>query len=81
MLSNCKTLGNVTGEDIENHRSWSLTKSEEDGRQQAINTMRDNAFKQYNADSVALINIDEIIERFVSVKYIAQGVAFKCNLN
>ena len=50
-----------------------------DERQQAINNLRDLAYKQYQADTVALVNIDRIENTFMTEKYVAQGVAFKCN--
>lgn len=71
VLSDCKKLGIVTGE-----APWGEVSIM---RQQAINNMRDNAFKQYQADTVALINVDEIWSGLAIVKQVAQGLAFKCN--
>jgi len=72
VISDCKKLGIVFGEE-----SGGL--DGETKRQQAINNMRDNAFKQYQADTVVLVNVDEIGNALVTEKYVAQGMAFKCN--
>lgn len=72
VISNCKKLGNVFGE----ARGGLDAQTE---RQQAINNMRDNAFKQYEADTVVLVNVDEIGNALVVEKHVAQGMAFKCN--
>jgi len=72
VISDCKKLGIVTGED-------DGVKSVEIKRQQAINNMRDNAFKQYQADTVVLVNVDVIGGELEPKKLVAQGMAYKCN--
>ena len=72
VISDCKKLGNVFGEA---HGMFDA----EIEREQAINNMRDNAFKQYQADSVVRVNVDAIGNALVIEKHVAQGVAFKCN--
>jgi hypothetical protein len=75
VISDCKKLGIVFGE-----APGGLTSlGDEIGRQQAINNMRDNAFKQYQADTVVLVNVDAIGNALVTEKHVAQGMAFKCN--
>jgi len=73
VLSECEKLGNVTGVYI------SSGGQSEIAREQSINNLRDQAYKKYHADTVALANIDVIDNGFISVKYVAQGLAFKCN--
>ena len=53
-VSGCQRLGNVFGE---TPRTIVMGI---DNRQQAVNNLRDNASKQYQADTVVLVNIDEI---------------------
>jgi hypothetical protein len=72
VISDCKKLGVVTGED---YGVRGIATKE----QQAINNMRDNAFKLYQADSVVLVNVDVIGGVLEPKKLVAQGMAFKCN--
>lgn len=72
VISDCKKLGIVTGGD-------DGVKSVQLKERQAINNMRDNAFKQYQADTVVLVNVDVIGGVLEPKKLVAQGVAYKCN--
>jgi len=72
VISDCKKLGNVTGE------AHGVLDAQVE-RQQAINNMRDNAFKQHQADTVVLVNVDEIGNALVIEKHVAQGMAFRCD--
>ena len=73
VISDCKKLGNVFGE------ARGGLGNDMDRKQQAINNMRDNAFKQYQADTVVLVNVDTFGNALISEKLVAQGMAFKCN--
>lgn len=68
IVDDCKRLGPVTGE----ASLWSVMTVAE-GYQQAKNKLRENAYWQYGADTVVMVNTDQYATRVV-----AQGVAFKC---
>lgn len=68
ILDDCEKLGPVKAR----VSLWSVA-SYDQGYQQVKNNLRDEAYKIYNADTVAIINTDEI-----SSELIAHGIAFKC---
>jgi len=69
LISNCKRLGSVSSE------INSITRAtEEEGITQIKNNLRDQAFRQYGADSVALLNLDTS-----SSKIKGEGIALQCN--
>ena len=74
-VTGCKRLGNVVAE----ASIPTLSGDEKDYRQQSINNLRDVAFKQYQADTVVLVNVDHIGESFSPQKIVAQGIAYKCD--
>jgi hypothetical protein len=73
-VTGCKRLGNVVAE-----VPIPAIGGEDDVRQQSINNLRDIAFKQYQADTVVLVNIDHIGKSFSRQKIVAQGIAYKCD--
>ena len=72
-VADCKRLGNVVAE-----APSSALDDEDEVRQQAINNLRDIAFKQYQADTVVLVNVDRIGNAFLLNKFVAQGISYKC---
>lgn len=72
-VSGCKRLGNVVAE------APNSTLEDAEIRQQAINNLRGVAFKKYQADTVVLVNVDRMGNAFVLDKYVAQGIAYKCD--
>lgn len=73
-ITGCKRLGNVIAE-----APIPVIGGEEDVRQQSINNLRDIAYKQYQADTVVLVNVDHIGKSFSPQKIVAQGIAYKCD--
>jgi len=67
-LAKCERLGPVSVE-VRSATLWLLGGA---GRA-ARNMLRERAYQQYNADSVALLNIDDYWNAVV-----AQGVAYRC---
>jgi uncharacterized protein YbjQ (UPF0145 family) len=67
LVSDCKKLGSVTA-DSEYYSIWA-----KENRQQALNILRDKAFKIYGADTVVLLRED-----VTDGNYNLQGVALKC---
>lgn len=72
-VSTCQRLGSVQAE--------ALNSPKEDGviYAQAINNLRDVAYTLYHADTVVLVNVDRIGNAFMLDKYVAQGIAYKCD--
>ena len=69
IVGDCSRLGSVTGE----ASLWNVMTIAE-GYQQAKNNLRENAYRQYQADTVVLVNIDQF-----TTSVVAQGIAFKCD--
>lgn len=71
-LTDCMRLGNVVAEAKNTTLDPAMT------RLQAINNLRDSAYKQYQADTVVLVNVDFIGNQLYLSKVVAQGIAYKC---
>lgn len=69
LLDDCERLGNVSA----TVSGWSKG-TWGDVYQQAKNDLRDQAYKKYGADTVAIINSDK-----QGSSVTMQGIAFKCN--
>jgi len=68
LLDDCKRLGSVSA----TVSGWSKG-TWEDVHQQAKNDIRDQAFRKYGADTVAIVNTDKY-----ATSITVQGIAFKC---
>ncbi|MEW6521484.1 MAG: DUF4156 domain-containing protein [Thermodesulfobacteriota bacterium] len=68
LLDDCERLGNVSA----TVSGWSKG-TWEDVHQQAKNDIRDQAFRKYGADTVAIVNTDKY-----ATSITVQGIAFKC---
>lgn len=66
VIATCKRLGSVSAE---GSRAISIDHAHETARV----AMREQAYRQYQADSVALVNVDTFWN-----KVVAQGVAYRC---
>lgn len=71
-LDGCEKLGPVTGRGSGwkpriSYDSWQGVAED------AKNDMRENAYEQYQADTVVLVNLDRM-----STSVVAQGVAYRC---
>ena len=73
LLNDCERLGNVssTVKVIEHMDVARAT-------QQAANNLRDQAFREHRADSVALVNVDQGAGT-ISSAVTVQGIAFRCD--
>ena len=72
-IKDCERLGAVTGEGS----GWKPRLSDDSWSgvtEDAKNDLRKNAYEQYKADSVILINVDRKLTSIV-----AQGIAYRCN--
>jgi uncharacterized membrane-anchored protein len=72
-VSGCKKLGNVVAEAKNSPLDDYIIK------QQAINNLREIAYKTHQADTVVLVNVDRMGNAFMLDKYVAQGIAYKCD--
>lgn len=72
-VSGCKRLGNVEAEAKNSPLDDYIIK------QQAINNLREVAYKTHQADAVVLVNVDRMGNAFMLDKYVAQGIAYKCD--
>lgn len=69
LLDDCERLGNVSA------NVSTFTKLDRDTAfQQAKNDVRDKAYRQYGADTVAVVNSDNFMTSLT-----VQAIAFKCN--
>lgn len=73
LLNDCKRLGDVSS-------TVNVIEHMDVGRatQQAANNLRDQAFREYGADSVALVNVDQGAGTIAS-SVTVQGIAFRCD--
>lgn len=69
LLDDCERLGNVSA-NTSTFSKW----SREVALQQAENDVRDIAYRQYGADTVAIVNSDNFMTSTT-----VQAIAFKCN--
>lgn len=70
LLNECKRLGNVSA----TVNGWTKA-SWDEAQQQAKNDIRDKAYREMGADTVAIVNSD-IVDSLLTV----QGVAFRCEV-
>lgn len=68
LLDDCKRLGNIS----KNVNMFKFSRAT--ATQQARNDVRDEAYKRYRADTVAIINTDDFTNSVT-----VQAIAFKCN--
>lgn len=79
VLSGCKKMGSVVSEVPLKGFASLLDDAIRNAKQQAINDLRDAAYKKYQADTVALVNVDTIGNSLSADKVVAHGLAYICN--